>query len=389
MIIGCPRCHIFTSVPQVVAASIRTSTSPGPGTGSGTSRTRRSSSPNSSAALTAPPRPCTRSPSRWAASAAPVSASGNRLPISSATRVCPPRRSASDARMSAGPADQLAVTRNSRANTVQPSISSGEPGSGGAYRHSEPPGASAWAASAIACGCSVHTIATSTGSLPCAVAPQSSAAASRSGSGSRTHTASTPRACAAAMCSMPLQPAPTTSRLSPGRIPARSCARSAQPSGSVSVATTGSTPSSGSSSPTSSGWMRTYSANPPGSSAVARNCSHSVSWPCRQRRHSPHGAWWWIATRSPTATPTTSAPTSTTSPTGSWPSTAGSLRSTYQPTSEPHVAHASTRQTTSPGPQTGSGRSSIRVSSTATVSATFTPPSPGCRRSPAARSRAR
>ena len=59
VIIGCPRCHIFTSVPQVVAASIRTSTSPGPGTGSGTSRTRRSSSPNSSAALTAPPRPCT------------------------------------------------------------------------------------------------------------------------------------------------------------------------------------------------------------------------------------------------------------------------------------------------------------------------------------------
>ena len=53
VIIGCPRRHILTSVPQVVAASIRTSTSPGPGTGSATSSTRRSSSPNSSAALTA------------------------------------------------------------------------------------------------------------------------------------------------------------------------------------------------------------------------------------------------------------------------------------------------------------------------------------------------
>ena len=54
------------------------------------------------------------------------------------------------------------------------------------------------------------------------------------------------------------------------------------------------------------------------------------------------------------ATLVTPAPTSTTSPTGSWPSTAGSLRRTYQPwTSEPHVAEASTRQTTSPGPQAG------------------------------------
>ena len=79
----------------------------------------------------------------------------------------------------------------------------------------------------------------------------------------------------------------------------------------------------------------------------------------------------------------------TTSPTGSCPSTAGSLRRTYQPTSEPQVAHASTRQTTSPGPHSGSGRSSIRVSPGATVSATLTPPSPPCRPSPAARRRAR
>ena len=291
--------------------------------------------------------------------------------------------------MSAGPADQLAVTRSSRENTVQPSMPSASPGAGGAYRHSAPPGASASAAPAIASGLSVHTIATSTCSLPCAVAPHDSARASRSGSGSRTHTASTPSACAAARCSSPLQPAPTTSRLSPGRIPARRWARRAQPSGSVRVAVTGSSPSSGSSSSTRSASIRTYSANPPGSSPVPRKRSHSVSWPCRQRRHSPHGAWWWIATRSPTATPRTSDPTSTTSPAGSCPSTAGSLRPTYQPTSEPHVAHASTRQTTSAGPQTGSGRCSIRVSSGAKVRATLTPPSRRSRPSPARRRRAR
>ena len=78
------------------------------------------------------------------------------------------------------------------------------------------------------------------------------------------------RACAAATCSSPLHPAPTTRRLSPGRRPALSCARSAHASGSVSVATTGSSPSSGSSSSTSSGPIRTRSANPPGSRAVAR-----------------------------------------------------------------------------------------------------------------------
>ena len=32
---------------------------------------------------------------------------------------------------------------------------------------------------------------------------------------------------------------------------------------------------------------------------MERKRSHSVSWPRRQRRHSPQGEWWWIATRSP------------------------------------------------------------------------------------------
>ena len=117
--------------------------------------------------------------------------------------------------------------------------------------------------------------------------------------------------------------------------------------------------------------------------------SHSVSWPCRQRRHSPHGAWWWIATRSPTATesPRRRPPRPRRPARGR--ARPGACGRTYQPTSEPQVAHASTRQTTSPGPQTGSGRSSIRVSPRATVSATLTPPSPPCRPSPAGRRRAR
>ena len=105
------------------------------------------------------------------------------------------------------------------------------------------------------------------------------------------------RRCGAGRCS-PRRP---RARRRPASTPARRWARSAQASGSVKVASTGSMPSSGSSSPTSSGWMRTYSAKPPGSSRVERKRSHSVSWPRRQRRHSPHGAWWWIATRSPTA----------------------------------------------------------------------------------------
>ena len=191
-------------------------------------------------------------------------------------------------------------------------------------------------------------------------------------------------------CSSPLQPAPTTSRLSPGRSPARSCARSAQPSGSVSVAATGSsaverqqlvdqlrlrsgrTRRSRRGRARSRGTARTASRGRAGSGGTRRTARGGGSRRGRRPR-----------------TPRTSAPTSTTSPTGSWPSTAGSLRSTYQPTSEPQVAHASTRQTTSPGPQTGSGRSSIRVSPRATVSATLTPPSPPCRPSPAGRRRAR
>ena len=126
--------------------------------------------------------------------------------------------------------------------------------------------------------------------------------------------------------------------------------------------------------PTSSGMTRTRSANPPGSSRVARNRSHSVSWPRRQRRHSPHGVWWWIATRGRRAPgrSTPGADRADDSRSTSCPSTAGSRGAMYQSvTSEAHTPQARTSHTTSPGPGSGSGASSIRTSPGANDRATL------------------
>ena len=272
--------------------------------------------------------------------------------------------------MSAGPADQLAVTPQlAREHASSPSIAERLAGRaaarrGRACRRARAPRRRA----AIASGLSVQTIATSTGSLPWAVAPQRLGAREPlARRGSRTHTASTPRACAAAMCSSPLQPAPTTSRLSPGRTPARSCARSAQPSGSVSVAdhrveaverqqlvdelglrsarTRRSRP--GRAPVRAEALAQRLVAVPAAAALAARRVvvdRHAVA-----DRH---------AARRPRRPRPPRRPARGRAP-------PGSLRATYQPTSEPQVAQASTRQTTSPGPQTGSGRSSIRVSSEA------------------------
>ena len=215
---------------------------------------------------------------------------------------------------------------------------------------------------------------TSTSSLPWRSAPRASARSRRSGRGSRAQTASTARAWAAAMASRPLVPQPTTSRLSPARRPQRSKARSTQASGSTKVARSASRPSRTSSSSTRSAGTRTRSAKPPGSRPVALKRSHSVSWPRRQRRHSPHGAWWCTTTRSPTATPSTSWPTAMTSPASSWPRTVGTLRATQASrTSEPQTPQASTRQTTSPPPGSGSAACSTRTSRGVSERATLMP----------------
>ena len=51
-------------------------------------------------------------PSRWSASASPVAASGRRCWMSGAGSISPRASRSSAARMSAGPADQLAVTQH-------------------------------------------------------------------------------------------------------------------------------------------------------------------------------------------------------------------------------------------------------------------------------------
>jgi len=145
------------------------------------------------------------------------------------------------------------------------------------------------------------------------------------------------------------------------------------PSGSMNVAVIGSSAFGSSSSSGTRSWlMRTRSANPPGSSRVARKRSQRVSWPRRQRRHSPQGVWWWIATLVPGSGFVTPGPTARTVPTTSCPSTAGRRDAMYQSvTSEPHTPQARTSQTTSPGPGSGSDASSIRTSPAANDRATL------------------
>ena len=146
----------------------------------------------------------------------------------------------------------------------------------------------------------MQTIATSTGSLPWAVAPQRSARSSRSGSRLAHPHGLDAGGVRGGDVEQAAPPAPTTSTASPAATPARRWARSAQAErlgegGEHRVHAVERQQLAD-----QLGWMRTYSAKPPGSSRVERKRSHSVSWPRRQRRHSPHGAWWWIATRSPT-----------------------------------------------------------------------------------------
>ena len=73
------------------------------------------------------------------------------------------------------------------------------------------------------------------------------------------------------------------------------------------------------------------------------------------------GTWWCTNTRSPTAKGAPG-PASTTSPAGSCPSTTGARGSWYQAMrSLPQSPQARTRTTSSPGPATGSGRSSSAI----------------------------
>ena len=280
----------------------------------------------------------------------------------------------------AGPADQLAVTSSSRGTPPRPSSCSGGPGCGGAYRHSAPPGASA--ASRVGDrlrAAAVHTIATSTGSLPWRSRPSARRARSRSGRARaptrRRRRGRARRRSAAGRCT----PAPDDEQRVAGADPgavlrAQRAARAARSNVAAHRVDAVERQQLADQLGLDAHVLGEAARVEAPSRGTARTASRGRA---RQRRHSPHGAWWWIATRSPTATPRTSAPTATTSPTGSCPSTAGSLRATYQPTSEPHDPAGEHAADDVARAADGVRPSSIRVSSTATASATFTPPSHG------------
>ena len=263
------------------------------------------------------------------------------------------------------------------------------PGPVVAYRHSVPPGPSAAAAPAIASPLAVVTNATSTGSSAWCVAPSASASRRRSARGSRTHTASTPRARAAATAEQPVRARADDEQRVARRRPARSNARSTQPSGSTNVPATGSSEPSASSSPTSGGRQPHLLGEPAGierrrAKLVAERLVAAPAAPALAARHVvvDDDA---VADRDRRRRP---APPTSTSPTTSWPSTHGSLRATYVSlTSEPQTPHASTRQTTSPGPATGSASSSMTTSRGVSDRATLMSCSVGLRRTapPAAR----
>ena len=168
--------------------------------------------------LTAARPPSAPRPLRCAASAAPVSSSGKRWVMSSIGCTAPRASSASAARMSAGPADQLAVTSSSRMNTrVAVDAPAGCRAAAARRRRARRPARAPRrrrrSRPSAACRRSPRRRARCRGRSR----PSARRARAGPGCGSRTHTASTPVACAAAMCSSPLQPAPTTSTRVAGR----------------------------------------------------------------------------------------------------------------------------------------------------------------------------
>src|SRR5690348_4466538 len=99
--------------------------------------------------------------------------------------------------------------------------------------------------------------------------------------------------------------------------------------------------------------------------------------PCRQRSQIPHARIERRTTRSPPSNRRVSGPTSTTSPVASWPMTTPTRRRPVAPTnpwtSEPQIPDARTATTTSPGPATGSGRSSSGIDWGPRDTSAFTP----------------
>ena len=171
------------------------------------------------------------------------------------------------------------------------------------------------------------------------------------------------------MASSPIGPAPVTSTRSPAVTPAFRHAQIPTDSGSISAPTSSDMPSG--SANAKSSWIVTKSANAPSVGGLAKKATsrHRLYRPARHSRQRAQGTPGSRHTRSPTACLVTSAPTPTTRPADSWPSTSGAFTTrepmrpcSYQCTSEPHTPTDVTSTSTSRGPGVGTGRSSIAIS---------------------------
>src|SRR5664280_549415 len=153
------------------------------------------------------------------------------------------------------------------------------------------------------------------------VAPIRIAIARRTGFGSETATWRAPAWRTTAVAIRPMGPAPEMSTSSPSTGNA-SAVWTAFPNGSKIAATSSSIPRQ---------WCQTFVIGRTTSSAKApsRPTPRPIVWaqrwrrPARQCRQRPHTTWPSPLTRSPGAKPVTLEPTSTTSPTNSWPTTRG------------------------------------------------------------------
>ncbi len=186
------------------------------------------------------------------------------------------------------------------------------------------------------------------------------------GSRSVTTTWRAPAWRATATAMQPIGPAPVTSTSSPSTGKVRAV-WTAFPSGSKIAAT---------SSVTRGQWCQTfvigratYSANAPGRCTPSPiECAHSCRRPAMQFRQRPQTTCPSPLTRSPGAKPVTFEPTSTTSPTNSWPITSGTgivrcahASQRWMWTSVPQIPVVPTRIKTSLIPNSGSGTSSSQT----------------------------
>ena len=175
--------------------------------------------------------------------------------------------------------------------------------------------------------------------------------------GSLTTTSRAPSRRAHRVTASPMFPPPSTSTLSPALMSPMATVCSPTASGSTNAP---SGPMAGSSGTVCAAATRTYSANAPGVAPIPNRstraqCAGSSAW---HQRHTPHAvsgkaAACWPARHFPRL----SAPTATTSPQNSWPSTApaGSIVCAFR--SDPQMPQAFTRRTSSSGSGDGSGTS--------------------------------